>query len=611
MPDPKRRQSLLAKNISGDSPRDTPDLRRVVELERRPRPVEGSPESEELIDTVTSWYSNGRAAGDGCECVVMQRPCITRLRTVQAWTLLELQTERGVLGSIGTGFGKSLLDILAPLAIPGSRLALLLVPSTLASQLAKQYRHAAQHFRVPSIRIHGANAWQCTAPPIDGRPAPLLHVISYQMLSGSDWSTFIEHLDPDLIICDEVQCVANMSARTRRLLRHFKQNGRTLFAGWSGTITDDSLMDYWRLAILALREKAPVPLAEDVALTWAAAIDPSGWPAPGGALEDELCRDDEHVQEGYHRRLVETAGIIVTAEASCDVELTIEERDETALPVPDAIRRALDEVRRTRLRPDGDPLPDNFSLSRCLRELACGFYLVWYFQRGESDELIARWRARRKAWFSEVRDQCDRNEARLDSQKLCALAAERHHTGYDGELPTFESDAWPDWRDVKDRVKPITRAVWLDRFVVEDAARFALDLRDGPGIVWYDSVCLGTEISRAANLPLHGGGVDAGDRMDAELINGITRSIVASIRSHATGREGLQYKYARQRVTQVPSSGEGWEQLLGRLKRPGQTRAVHAEVAAHTAELRKAFETACGRAVYVQRTIGSPQKLLG
>lgn len=617
--------------LGGDPVGPSEDLDRVVSLERRPRPNSTGPEAEELIDTVTRWFARP-SDGRPCGCSMFGKPCIRRLRFVQAWALFELATERGMFGMIGVGYGKTLLNMLAPFALPGCRHALLLVKPSLVSQLKKDYAHASQHFLLPTLWIHGPESTRFAGDPApdDGR-AVTLNVMSYNMLSGKDTSVFIDSIAPDLVISDELQNLAGRrSTRTRRWQRYmYDAETRGLdarFAGSSGTVTDDSLMDYWHLIVTALRENAPVPLDEEEAEAWAGAIDPSPWPSPGGDLEERLCAPGEHVQEGYYRRLVETPGVISTDAPSVDVKVEIVNRypdpgpgptalePETGAELPKQIFDVMSEVRRTNMSPDGlEVFESKLDMWRCLYQLACGFWLRWEFVNGETDEQIDRWVKRRAAYNKAVRELMDRNIPYMDSPSLARDAAERFLAGLDEEpkAPIWDCWALEPWKEVEDTVDPITVAVRVDEYVARDAVNWALEGMGpgGSGIVWYDSVELGkwiVELSDGA-LALHDGGPTAGDRIDAE--DG-SRSIVASVRSHGTGRDGLQYKFARQLFLQPFASSTGWEQALGRLARVGQTRDVRSEVLAHTPELVNSLDKALERATYVERTTGVKQQLL-
>jgi hypothetical protein len=294
--------------------------------------------------------------------------------------------------------------------------------------------------------------------------------------------------------------------------------------------------------------------------------------------------------------------------------------------VPAAVTAALADVRATNARPDGEILLDALSSSRCARELACGFYYRWEFPRGESVRLIDEWLATRKAWRKELRAKLAAREPHLDSPLLCTRAAARawgdeaipvvDDEGNDTadpsfavtsprEVPLWRAKEWPAWRDIRNEVQPVSVAVRLDPFLAEHAARWALENR---GIVWYDKREFGAWVAELSGLPMHGGGADAEQRIAQERGE---RSIVVSIPSHGTGRDGLQRLYADQLIANPSASATTWEQLLGRLYRVGQDApVVWARFYRHTEEIRDIVDRAMSRAVYVQSTIGARQKIV-
>jgi hypothetical protein len=593
----------------------TPEVDRVANLDRRPRPEPGTPEAAELVETVTRWHARSRPDLVGVvdhDCKTLHgKPCVTRLRIEQAWTLFEIGLMRGAFGFIAPGVGKTLIEILAPMALEGCRLAVLLVPAPLASQFAKMYRHAAEHWCVPDIRIYGSEPWSCQKGRMpDGSERPRLCVVPYSMLSGADASVFLENIRPDLIMGDECHMLADpTSARTRRLLRYAAgadDAGLDVrYAFWSGTPTESSVMDYHHLMILALRERAPLPTDPDDAEVWASAIDPGMVVAPPGALREALCLEGEHVQDGYYRRLVETPGVISTVEAATDVQIVVRARTPE---IPDDLLAVMNDVRRTWMRPDGmKEFEDKIEQWRCLYELACGFYLRWRFPRGESDTQIDRWVSRQKDWNRAVREVLKLNRPRMDSPLLCKRAAIRALANQPDtpDAPAWDCPEWEPWSEVEGTVRPVTEAVWLSDFVLEDLSEW---LREEPSIAWYDSVDLGRRLAEVSGFEQYAGGPGAGDKIDGARAG---RSIVASVRSHGTGRDGLQFKFRRNAFPQPFASPAGYEQAISRIARPGQPHpTVDVLVYDHTPELRKSTQTARDRAAYVQRTTGARQKLL-
>jgi hypothetical protein len=305
-------------------------------------------------------------------------------------------------------------------------------------------------------------------------------------------------------------------------------------------------------------------------------------------------------------------------------------------------------LRETWERPDGDQLVEALEVARVAAELAQGFFYRWEFPRGEKVSLIEAWKAARKEYFSELRQKLKKRDEHLDSPLLCWNAARRYwcpksvadaredfenaHDAwtermstyradvdewdppiepqweeYDPKtrnLPVWKSDHWRDWRDIRDKVQPVSMPVRVHDYLARDAAAWAAENR---GIVWYSKRAFGSWVAEISGLPMHGGGPGAGERIAAEKGD---RSLVVSIDSHGTGRDGLQRLFATQLVSAPPSSNTRWEQLLGRLHRPGQkAKKVTAEFYAHTEEFKNALAQAQARAEYVNATMGTRQKL--
>lgn len=578
----------------------SPDLRRVIELPYRDQLEPSTIAGEAMVEHISGRFSNGRAAGDGCNCREGHgRDCITRLRLAQAWALYEIGIVGGLLGPIGVGHGKTMLDVLAALAFRDCRVAVLLLPPGLVTQLISDYDLTSQHFRVPQLMVHGAKSISVKVPG-----APVLHVYPYSRLSNAEATEFLEKLRPDVVIADEVHNLRHADAvRTSRVMRYFSKHPECRFAGWSGSITDSSIKDYAHISALALREGSPLPLDPEVAEDWARALDPSENPAPPGALLG-ICYPGEHIHSGYHRRLAETVGVVSTTEPSVDCRLVIGELD--APEVPYEVEEALRLLRGEWVRPDGEELVEALAVNRCALELACGFYYRWKFPRGESRELIEEWLDARKEWRRELRFKLTRREPHLDSPELCANAAARawRDVPVNPNLPTWEARTWPRWRDIRDQVRPETESIRLHPYLAEHAAEWATENR---GIVWYAKSAFGEWVSELSGLPLYGGGDNAAAMIKRERGD---RSIIASIKAHGTGRDGLQFLFRDQLIANPSSSSSQWEQLLGRLHRTGQKASeVRARFYMHTDEMRAHVSTALLRANYVGTTIGSNQKI--
>jgi len=634
------------------------DLARVLALPRRSPLDLQSPKAEALAEMMTTRWRRDVPPGDcpcgcgfACRCREIdpkiatinpktgrtRRRCLTRLKPAQAWVLYEIGIAGGVLASLPVGTGKTLVNLLSLLALhefdPSIALGLALVPPSLLQQLYRDARLAAEHLMLPQVRVHG----------IDKKLEPagattLLHVLPYSRLSLPTSSDWVRNLGPDAIIADECDRLKDpQGAGSSRILRAFIERGDAHpmhFCGWTGSLTDHSLTEFAHLAVLALRESAPVPLDKGTISEWARAVDAVDTPAPPGELR-RLCdeeREDEDpatvagVRAAFGRRLAETMGFVISTESSVEVDLTVAERP--APPLPAIIQEALHKVRTCWVRPDtlvgsdyDEELTEATEVAKVARELASGIFYRWRFPfiggQPQRRETIKEWKEARRDWNRELRVTLKSRDEWLDSPHLCELAAQRFHGDRQkrDDRPEWASVTWPRWRDVKALVKYETEACRVSDYLAADAATWALaDL----GIVWYGMVEFGQWVAEISGLPMHGGGPEA----EARLIGGEyrgkqyrgevgDRSIVASIKSHGRGRDGLQALFSRMLIAQPPSSATQFEQVLGRLERDGQQApSVTADYYAHTPELASAIESAVLRAEYVQQSRFGTQKLL-
>jgi len=570
------------------------DLGRVLALPKRPPLDLARGDAAHLVKKWTLALRRERT--DPCGCAALGWPCITELRPAQAWALEEASQVGGILGPIGVGHGKTGLDLLIPMIVPDCRLAVLLVPPELRGQIVVAYKLWREHFKLPSIRVGSQYGF------IEPR-RPSIHVIAYSELSRAESTMLLESMQPDVIIADEGHKLRNKdTARTGRFLRYLAEHQTTRFFTWSGTLLGKSLHDAAHLAAFSLKEGSPLPLDPGVVDEWAAAVDPSDDPAPLGPLR-KLLGNHSTIEDAIHVRIVQTPGVVSTKEGAIDASILIDERKVKGVPV--AVCEALGNLRKTWTRPDGEELVDAMEVARVAREIAAGMYHRWIFPRGEDPDLIDRWFAARKAWHKEVREKLKTRAPHLDSPLLLAKAAARYHLGEPTDLPVWASDTYLDWVEIRDQVYHESEVVWIDDYLARDAAAWATEHR---GVVWYQHTAFGRKVGELAGIPVHGGGPGAEARILAERGDW---SIAASIKSHGTGRDGLQRYYTEQLVANPPSSGADWEQLLGRLHRVGQTSdEVSTVVYRHTAEYIEAIDNALKQARWVQAIGGSLQKLV-
>lgn len=504
-----------------------------------------------------------------------------RLRPIQALALAEARRTGGLFAPIGVGAGKSDIALLLP-TVMQSKKAVLFVPANLRKKVFEQdYPTLVDQYRVPRLM-------SSKIEPLGA--STLLWVYSYNELSSPTKFDLLEKIEPDLVICDEAHALRYPSAtRTKRFLQYFKTHRSTRLCVLSGTMTSKSIKDYAHLAWLSLRENVPLPTKWSALEEWAAALDSSFQPAPPGALL-ELCNEGESAREGFRRRVIETPGVVATTDNTIGTSLVFFER---SLKAPDNVVAALKTMRETWTTPDqGEAFDDILTLHRFARQLAAGFYYRWIWPNGEPLTVRNSWINARKAWNQEVANYLTyRAKPGIDSPLLLAKACA------DGRVHSMNYERWA---AVKGTAQPAVEAVWLSDYLVQDAVSWG---HEGVGIIWYEHAALGAAIARAGGFPLFGPGGDG------ILKERGTRTIVASIKAHGTGKN-LQ-KYARNLVTTAPTSGTIWEQLLGRTHRPGQAAdEVTVDLYRHTLEMRAALTKALRDAQYQQTTTGNQQKLL-
>lgn len=603
--------------------------------------------------------------------------CITKFNPVQAWALRELREVRGILGSISIGGGKTLIGIMAPLAVP-CRLAVLLAKPDQRLHYRLAYLRLREHFHVPSI------VFDKVEMPNDDRPlrgivpgAPVLRFVPYSLLSRPESTDYLIRLKPDMIIADEAHCLSAApsakrqgSARTGRFLDFIKSRDDVIFCAWSGSLINKSLLDVTHLAAYALGLGSPYPIVSDEAVAWSGVLDPSREPDRDSDTAEALratfggrrhvynapsLESFADVRSNLQRRVIETPGVISTRSSSVGCSINIYERKVSN--IPQSVLDALDKVRDWK-RPDDEELVEETDRARCSREVGAGFFYRFEYPRGEPLELRERWFAARKFWNKETREKLFAPVVHMDSPLLCWNAAARYYRGrdgasgtctkcesagtvlhticrgsgtlsggdctcdagkiacskcggdgdigiYRGPLPTWNAASWPEWSAICDLVEPASKPVWIDDYLAQDAARWA---KEHLGIVWCATTAFGRRVAEILGVPYHSGGPNAEAAILAEKGN---RSIIASIRAHGEGRDGLQHKFREQLVAEIPASGKTWEQLLGRLAREGQRAdEIDTWIFLHIEENKDALRKAISYAEFDQEMSANQQLLL-
>ncbi len=540
---------------------DTAEFRRILALPRRP--PEPPADAAELLTRMLR-TPNGTVT----------------LRPLQAMAILEAVDNQGLFGLMPVGSGKTIPSLVIPVAMEAKR-PVLFVPAALRDKaIAEDIPEIRKHFRL-----------HCN-----------LKILSYDMLSSPKASQLLDEIKPDLILLDEAHKLKNPQAvRTKRFLQYLKQNPETRLVALSGTMTTQSLFDFAHLCQHALKgKKCPIPVSYVVLNDWDAALGAGqNWatqpPMDPGVLLN-FCAPGENARQGFFRRLTETPGVVATQ--TNDVPgVAVRIQRAPPLEVPEKIEAALKELRKTWRTAWGEEVESGLALAKHARELASGFYYRWKWPNGIPDR---EWLFARAEWHKELREWLKRPEfgtlgpANV-AKKIIA-----------GEL---ESDTYWTWAKVRDRYGskgkgPPVEAVWIDTFLVTHAQRW---MAEHPrGIAWFQHRALGYAL-KAMGVKVFMSEDEMPKLNDRVHVR---EAMACAIKGHGTGKN-LQWWHCDNLTLSCPSSGDTWEQLVGRTHRTGQASpVVNFEVLLHTSELEDAWGAAVNSAEYMQDTTGTPQKIL-
>lgn len=531
-----------------------------------------------------------------------------QFRDIQALALLVGHLTDGAFLPIGTGWGKSLISLLAADAL-GARRPLLLIPPAMRVPLDNaRTRDYAPSFRLPTN----------------------LKIMAYSQLSQATSTDVLERLAPDVIVADEAHNLRHdASARTKRLIRYLKAHPNTRVVLMSGTLTSKSVRDYAHLAEWALKKNSPVPRTTffPVLTAFCAILDaktvktdeegnhfasepvPHDWSMfsalyPEWQEEEDIAVRTARARERYMTRLLSSPGVVGTDSLSVGASLYFVER---RIETPKVVTAALADLADRWQRPDGEELVLALDVWRCGRQLSQGFYYRWTWPHPDNkpDEADRDWLRTRAQWHREVRDICKRNLPHLDSPLLVTMAARRALEGQASPL-TKEPlllHALEEWqpharRRWHGKPTPPTETVWLDRFLIDDALAW---LKEHPtGLLWYADKAMAEGLAERG-VRVFGAGTNP------EEIQGAYGAAL-SLHVHKDGKN-LQ-KHTENLFLDFLPSGSPMEQALSRTHRAGQEAdEVYAHFYGHTEPARDAVAKARNDARYIQDTMNTPQRL--
>jgi hypothetical protein len=498
------------------------------------------------------------------------------LRTLQAQALLEAFVVRGLLALLPVGEGKTLLSLLLPVLLGAVR-PILLVPAALVEKTARDRAALARTWKV----------------------ATNLRVESYEILGQKDRVELLTHYRPDLVVADECHRLANTDAGvTRRVGRYFGEEAPgTSFCGLTGTLTKHSLRDFSHLVRWALGpERMPLPAGWPELSAWDAVVGAKADPGVDpGALGEVWGANRARIGFGAH--FMGTPGIVGGTPTAVPSSL---ELARVHIPRSTVIDDALRLIDKKMVRPDGWELIDKVEAWPVRRQLVLGFFYRW------DPPPPKEWMTLRKLWLRCVRRILSTNRSGIDTAGAVAQDIDKggHPTvTLDLEGPVSTVDALAAWRAIEPSYKPNPVPVWLDRGSLVAAVRAWLD--DGPGILFCEHDATATLLADAFDLSVYGeGGFSSrGAYIDDAPT---TRAIIATTGANSQGRN-LQ-AWGRALVVSPPPNGRQWEQLLGRLHRPGQEAdVVRFDVV--DGGLTEWMDVAARDAGYISGMFGQRQKL--
>jgi hypothetical protein len=507
---------------------------------------------------------------------------------LQAVSLTEIASWRGLFGALPTGTGKTLLSGLAARAVPGVQRPLLLVPAHLREKTETELREYRRDWVLPG----------------------LLRVESYQTLSQVRSERFLQEFKPDLIIADEADYLKNPSAGvTRRVARYLREaheaRKRVPFVALLGSPTDTGLRDFAHLISWAVPQ-SPVP-EEFLALDeWARCLD-ADVPehrrlAPGALVRLEPEARDE-IRQVFQRRLHHTPGVVLSYEAELPIPIDLRG---IVLPLCPAQEAALTELRKSWKTPDGIDVADGPEIWRHAREITTGFYSVWVPRAPQE------WKDARSAWARACRETIASNRRGIDTEQALVQAMPRtcdcgrpsaHHSIGDHYPEAQEARAA--WIEIEPTFKPNPVPHWISGAALDWIESWA---RQGPGLIWVDRPVVGEALARRG-LPYYSNdGVDKTTGRRVEHHDPQEGSIVLARRANDSGRN-LQ-AWSRNLVVDVPARNRHWQQMIARTHRFGQrAERVTVDVVLGSIEDVRAMAKALDRADYAHSMTGAPTKL--
>lgn len=566
--------TTLGQVLRGRGVRNSPELARIVALPRRETfgQYPGAATPEELTGLLSLPGCRAGETSDG-RCAQCLTPL--RLNAEQGAALSECYDFNGLLGFIGVGHGKTLITFLLPTVLEIAP-ALLVVPAGLRDRTLSMLGNYSRHWKISRN----------------------LRVFSYETLSHPKHKRDLWEIAPRLLIPDEAHAWKNKgTVGYKRVRAYLKEHPDTVYAPFSGTPANRSILEYAHHAEWALHSGSPVPRDWQTQQEWADCLDEKVDPMrrlQPGVLEGALCHgieaDDplQRVRLGYQSRLRETPGVIATTDLDLPCSLSV---SSTALELAPRIRDTLSHIRQLGESPTGDVFPDPMSQWRACNQVATGFYYRW------DPPAPREWRDARAIWHRGSRETLTNNRRGYESAFEIAAAVVR------GEYPHLR-DAYQAWKAVEPSFTPKNVAVWLDYGVVDWCIAWAKEHKSPVFTTWVE---FGRAFAERSGMPYFGAGT-------VQQVEALRETVGCCLSAHAFHKGvNVQHLWSQALVSDlgVPiTTGKEWEQLLGRLQRRGQQADnVHYEVLISVEEQQKTWTQVMLDATAIQAREGQKQRL--
>lgn len=538
-----------------------PELLRIMQLPRREIPDLEGAEAQQLADWLTEKF----------RLVPLEELKPGPLLPVQAVSIREAFTTKGLFGQIGVGRGKMFTAWMIAGLFNLERMMYVCMGNGTADAELKfaEYR-------------------KCWKGPRERQ----LPVFSYELLSNPSSAEELDEqgnvvrlsrlarLRPQLIILDEAQCCTN-GAGYMYMKQYLRDNPDTIVIVLTGTPYRTSIKDAATLMEWSLKGNSPLPRGEffQEREAWAGFLDAKE--AIFGRTElGALARlgemyghkglriwDKDDVEEAealrttvrriVAQRILETPGVIGTQDPPLNVRLTIEPW--YPLLEDASLTEKYATMRSTQQTPDAFDFGSPMDGAR--HEATLGYTFWQKFDPMPPKE----WKDARNAWNKACRKKLQKNNRRIHSEaKLKAAVRKGLFPDLTNLLKTWETAEAAE-RERTGLREPPTVCVFESEEVVDSVRDW---VRQYNGLIWVGHIGLGEMLSERLEIPYYGAGGGWDEKRKLNIRDHKGGPAIASVDACGTGKN-LQGFWSANLWLTPPG-----EQSMARTHRLGQKAAV-------------------------------------